>query len=105
MLDRNHLRFILALARHGSLSAAAEKVALRPVHDGTAASVVERDHNIQVQNGISEEQFVTMRKARDATLGMPKLILPAIQVNMRGGKLQPAEDDERQYLKIPLNAF
>jgi glyoxylase-like metal-dependent hydrolase (beta-lactamase superfamily II) len=65
----------------------------------------EREHNIHVHDGISEEQFVTMRTARDATLGMPKLILPAIQVNMRGGKLPPAEDDERQYLKIPLNAF
>ncbi len=65
----------------------------------------EREHNIHVHDGISEEQFVTMRTARDATLGMPKLILPAIQVNMRGGKLPPAEDDERQYLEIPLNAF
>ena len=65
----------------------------------------EREYNIHVHDGISEEQFVMMRKARDATLGMPKLILPAIQVNMRGGKLPPAEDDKRQYLKIPLNAF
>ena len=65
----------------------------------------EREYNIHVHDGISEEQFVTMRTARDATLGMPKLILPAVQVNMRGGKLPPAEDDERQYLKIPLNAF
>ena len=46
-----------------------------------------------------------MRTARDATLGMPRLILPSIQVNMRGGKLPPAEDDDRRYLKIPLNAF
>lgn len=65
----------------------------------------ERDHNIHIHDGISEEQFVSMRTARDATLGMPKLILPAIQVNMRGGKLRPAENNARQYLKIPLNAF
>ena len=65
----------------------------------------ERAHNIHVHDGISEDQFVEMRTARDATLGMPRLILPSIQVNMRGGKLPPAEDDERRYLKIPLNAF
>lgn len=65
----------------------------------------ERAHNIHIHDGISEEHFVEMRTARDATLGMPRLILPSIQVNMRGGKLPPAEDDERRYLKIPLNAF
>ena len=65
----------------------------------------ERAHNIHVRDGISEDQFVKMRTARDATLGMPRLILPAIQVNMRGGKLPPAECNGRRYLKIPLNAF
>ena len=65
----------------------------------------ERAHNIHVHDGISEDQFVKMRTARDATLGMPRLILPSIQVNMRGGKLPPPEDDDRRYLKIPLNAF
>ena len=65
----------------------------------------ERAHNIHVHDGVLEEQFVKMRTARDATLSMPKLILPAVQVNMRGGELPPAEDGERRYLKIPLNAF
>ena len=46
-----------------------------------------------------------MRTARDATLAMPALILPSVQVNMRAGDLPPAEDNGRRYLKIPLNAF
>ena len=53
--------------------------------------------------GLSEDEFVSMRTARDAKLGMPKLILPSVQVNMRAGEFPPAEDDGRTYLKIPLN--
>lgn len=64
----------------------------------------ERAHNIHVHEGISEEAFVTMRTARDATLDMPVLILPSVQVNMRAGELPPAEDNGVRYLKIPLNA-
>jgi glyoxylase-like metal-dependent hydrolase (beta-lactamase superfamily II) len=65
----------------------------------------EREKNIHVRNGISEEEFVAMRQARDATLGMPTLILPSVQVNMRAGQLPEAEDNGRHYLKIPLNAL
>lgn len=64
----------------------------------------ERDKNVHVRDGISEEEFVAMRSARDATLDMPTLILPSVQVNMRGGHLPPAEDNGVRYLKIPLNA-
>lgn len=64
----------------------------------------ERAHNIHVRNGISEEAFVTMRQARDATLSMPTLILPSVQVNMRAGELPPAEGNGTRYIKIPLNA-
>lgn len=64
----------------------------------------ERQANIHVRDGISEEEFVAMRSARDATLDMPVLILPAVQVNMRAGQLPPAEDNGVRYLKIPLNA-
>ncbi|MFT7771739.1 MBL fold metallo-hydrolase [Roseateles sp.] len=64
----------------------------------------ERAHNIHVRDGISEDSFVAMRQARDATLGMPTLILPSVQVNMRAGELPPAEDNGLRYLKIPLNA-
>jgi glyoxylase-like metal-dependent hydrolase (beta-lactamase superfamily II) len=63
----------------------------------------QRAHNVHVHEGISEEAFVAMRNARDASLGMPALILPAVQVNMRGGELPPAEDNGTRYLKIPLN--
>lgn len=66
---------------------------------------MERQHNIHVRTGISEEEFVAMRTKRDATLSMPTLILPSVQVNMRAGELPPAEDNGVRYLKIPLNAL
>ena len=58
---------------------------------------------MHIRDGVSEDEFVSMRTARDAKLGMPKLILPSVQVNMRAGEFPPAEDDGRTYLKIPLN--
>jgi glyoxylase-like metal-dependent hydrolase (beta-lactamase superfamily II) len=64
----------------------------------------EREHNVHVRNGISEEEFVAMRHARDATLDMPTLILPAVQVNMRAGQLPEPEANGTRYIKIPLNA-
>ncbi len=64
----------------------------------------EREHNVHVRNGISEEAFVVMRSARDATLGMPTLILPSVQVNMRAGQLPEPESNGIRYLKIPLDA-
>ncbi|MCO4856538.1 MBL fold metallo-hydrolase [Herbaspirillum sp. WGmk3] len=64
----------------------------------------ERQHNIHVREGISEEAFVAMRSARDATLDMPVLLLPSVQVNMRAGQMPPAEGNGVRYLKIPLNA-
>jgi glyoxylase-like metal-dependent hydrolase (beta-lactamase superfamily II) len=65
----------------------------------------ERRHNVHMHDGVSEDEFVRMRSARDAQLAMPKLILPSVQVNMRAGEFPPAEDDGRAYLKIPLNKF
>ncbi len=65
----------------------------------------ERARNIHVHDGISEEDFVAMRTARDATLDMPVLILPSVQVNMRAGHLPPPEDNGTRYLKIPLDAL
>ncbi len=65
----------------------------------------QRAHNVHVRDGIGEDEFVAMRNARDATLGMPSLMLPAVQVNMRGGRLPPAEANGRRYLKIPLDAL
>lgn len=63
----------------------------------------ERKNNIHVREGINEQQFVEMREGRDATLNMPTLILPSVQVNMRAGELPPAEENGVRYLKIPLN--
>ena len=65
----------------------------------------QRAHNIHVHDGISEDEFVAMRQARDATLEVPTLILPAIQVNVRAGQLPPAEENGVAYLRIPLNAL
>ena len=61
----------------------------------------ERQSNIHVREGISADEFVAMRTERDATLSMPTLILPSVQVNMRAGELPPAEDNGVRYLKIP----
>jgi len=63
----------------------------------------QRARNIHVHDGVSEADFVAMRTARDRTLAMPTLLLPAIQVNVRAGKLPPAEDNGVRYLKIPID--
>ncbi|MEX0957476.1 MAG: MBL fold metallo-hydrolase [Rhizobiaceae bacterium] len=63
----------------------------------------EREHNIHVHDGVSEEEFVKMRQERDATLSMPKLIIPSLQVNMRAGQLPPKDPDGKTYLKVPVN--
>ncbi len=65
----------------------------------------ERTGNIHAREGVSEDDFYIMRTERDATLAMPRLILPSVQVNMRGGQLPPAEDNGMHYLKIPLNVL
>lgn len=65
----------------------------------------ERAHNIHVRDGISEDEFVEMRAARDKTLGMPRLIIPSIQVNIRAGRLPEPDDSGKQFLKVPLNAL
>ena len=61
--------------------------------------------NIHIGNGVSRESFVAMRTERDATLNMPALILPSLQVNIRAGDFPPAEANGTAYLKLPLNAF
>ncbi|PRY72666.1 MBL fold metallo-hydrolase [Halomonas ventosae] len=65
----------------------------------------QRAHNVHVHEGVSEEAFVKMRTERDATLDMPRLILPSVQVNMRAGHMPPAEDNGQVYLKVPINKF
>jgi glyoxylase-like metal-dependent hydrolase (beta-lactamase superfamily II) len=65
----------------------------------------QRARNIHVRDGIGEDEFVKMRQARDATLEVPTLILPSIQVNVRAGRLPPVDDNGVAYLRIPLNAL
>jgi glyoxylase-like metal-dependent hydrolase (beta-lactamase superfamily II) len=65
----------------------------------------QRAMNIHVRDGVKEEDFVRMRQARDATLEVPELILPSLQVNIRAGRLPPAENDGVRYLKIPLDVL
>ena len=64
----------------------------------------QRASNIHINDSVSRDDFIAMREGRDRQLGMPKLILPSIQVNVRAGDLGPAEDNGVHYLKIPLNA-
>lgn len=63
----------------------------------------ERNHNIHVKDGISEDEFVQMREERDASLDMPKLIIPSLQVNMRAGKMPPADEQGDVFFKVPVN--
>jgi glyoxylase-like metal-dependent hydrolase (beta-lactamase superfamily II) len=65
----------------------------------------QRAGNVHVHDGIDEDAFVAMREARDATLAVPRLILPSIQVNIHGGKLPPPEANGKRYLRIPLDAL
>ena len=76
----------------------------RPVAFETTVAE-QRKSNIHMHDGISEEQFIEMRTKRDATLAMPVLILPAIQINIRAGEMPPAESNGVTYLKIPVNAL
>ncbi|MCL9981518.1 MAG: MBL fold metallo-hydrolase [Erythrobacter sp.] len=64
----------------------------------------EREGNVHAHDGVTEDEFVAMREARDATLDMPRLILPSVQVNMRAGHLPPPDDNGVVYLKLPVNA-
>ncbi|MDM0058621.1 MBL fold metallo-hydrolase [Variovorax fucosicus] len=74
-----------------------------PAWQTTVAS--QRAHNIHARDGIGEDEFVAMRQARDATLDVPALILPSMQVNVRAGQLPPPDDNGVAYLRIPLNAL
>ena len=65
----------------------------------------QRESNIHINDSVSKDEFIAMRTERDKQLGMPKLILPSIQVNIRAGELPAAEDNEIRYLKIPLDAI
>ncbi len=72
-------------------------------HEYMTTVGAQKRHSKHVKEGISQAEFVAMREARDATLPMPRLILPSIQVNIRAGNLPPADDSGKVYLKLPLN--
>ncbi|MFB2706076.1 MBL fold metallo-hydrolase [Marinobacter shengliensis] len=72
-------------------------------HQTTVAE--QRARNIHVREGMAEEEFVRLRTERDATLDMPRLILPSVQVNMRAGEMPEADDNGQVYLKVPVNRF
>lgn len=65
----------------------------------------QRAHTIHEQDGITEDAFLTLREARDATLAMPCLIIPSRQINMRGGDLPPPDKDGRRFLTVPVNGL
>jgi glyoxylase-like metal-dependent hydrolase (beta-lactamase superfamily II) len=65
----------------------------------------QRATNIHVRDGVDEDSFVATRTARDATLSMPRLIIPAIQVNMRAGQLPPPETGDQRFLRVPIGAL
>ncbi|GGC11673.1 MBL fold metallo-hydrolase [Oxalicibacterium flavum] len=69
----------------------------------TSTVAEQRACNLHVRDGIAEREFVAMRRARDATLALPELMLPAVQLNIRAGLLPPPEDNGVRYLKIPLD--
>jgi hypothetical protein len=63
----------------------------------------ERAHNVHVHDGVTEDDFVQMRTTRDAKLSLPNLIMPSVQVNIRGGHMPEPEDNGVSYIKIPIN--
>ena len=65
----------------------------------------ERAHNIHVRDGVNEDEFVKVREARDKTLGMPRLIVPSIQVNIRAGRLPEPDESGKRFLKVPVDGL
>ena len=77
----------------------------RDVYAWETTVALQRDGNVHVRDGIGEDAFVDMRTSRDATLDVPTLIMPSVQVNIRGGHLPAPEDNGVSYIKIPLNVM
>ncbi|GMQ75212.1 MAG: hypothetical protein BMS9Abin01_0458 [Gammaproteobacteria bacterium] len=81
---------------------AADRIAAFVTDKGLDAQWILETH---VRDSISEDEYVSMRSARDQTLDVPALLLPSVQVNMRAGRFPPAEDNGVSYLKLPINAL
>jgi glyoxylase-like metal-dependent hydrolase (beta-lactamase superfamily II) len=76
----------------------------RDVYAWETTALEQRDSNIHINKDVSEEEFIALREGRDSQLGMPKLLLPSIQVNISAGQMPTAEDNGIHYLKVPLDA-
>lgn len=76
----------------------------RDVYAWETTVAAQRDENIHINKGVSRDEFVATREGRDSQLGMPKLLLPAIQINVCAGQLPEPEENDIRYLKIPLDA-
>ncbi|MGO1618096.1 MAG: MBL fold metallo-hydrolase [Oceanisphaera sp.] len=74
-------------------------------HEYLTTVAKQKADNIHVRDGIDEASFIAMRDERDATLGMPRLILPSIQVNIRAGEMPPADEQGKTFFKLPINAL
>ncbi|MCJ8318078.1 MAG: MBL fold metallo-hydrolase [Colwellia sp.] len=77
----------------------------RDVYAWQSSVAEQKQQNIHIHERVTIEEFITFRKQRDASLSMPKLILPAVQINIRAGHLPPVSENGRHYLSLPLNAF
>jgi glyoxylase-like metal-dependent hydrolase (beta-lactamase superfamily II) len=99
------IRKLLALPAHTKIFVCHDYPPPERAAQWVSTVAEQRLHNIHVHDGVSEDEFVAMRTARDATLEMPTLILPAIQVNIRAGELPEPESNGIRYLKIPVNTL
>ena len=77
----------------------------RDTYEWETTIAAEKAENLHVGHGATREEFIAMRTKRDATLDMPKLILPSVQINMRAGEMPPPEDNGVRYMKVPINAL
>jgi glyoxylase-like metal-dependent hydrolase (beta-lactamase superfamily II) len=96
---------ILALPAHTRIHVCHDYPPAHRAAAWTCTVAEQRANSIHVKAGVTEAEFVALRERRDATLAMPTLILPAVQVNVRAGHMPPAADDGRTYLQVPINAF
>ena len=96
---------ILALPAHTRIHVCHDYPPANRAPAWTCTVADQKAQSIHVHDGVSEAEFVALREQRDATLAMPTLILPSVQVNVRAGKMPPAQDDGRTYMQVPINAF
>ena len=93
----------IALMGYAALSIERQTTFLTPASMASAAEQLAA--NVHIRDGVAEEAFVQMRRARDATLDVPNLLIPAVQVNIRAGRLPPPDADGVSYLRVPLNVI